>query len=171
MKKLFLLSILIPLATVCSCQKQDTAAEQQLAQRKTDLDAREKALDQRERALSDRERAIARATLPNLQARPLNKDSSSNVQPSSSMAPGLAPPDGSQLKAGRERRMEEIRALRQRRLEAIQSQRMRSLGGRTTPSTAPANTDASAGSNESGDTGSSTATGEEATSPSPSPTP
>jgi hypothetical protein len=168
MKKLFLLSILIPLATVCSCQKQDAAAEQQLAQRKTDLDAREKALDQRERALSDRERAIARAvTLPNLQARPLNKDSSSNVQPSSSI-PGLAPPDGTQLKAGRERRMEEIRALRQRRLEAIQ--RMRSLGARATPSTAPANTDASAGSNESGDTGSSTTSGE-ATSPSPSPTP
>src|SRR5690349_10605051 len=105
MKRLFLLSILIPLATVCSCQKQDATADQQLAQRKADLDAREKALDQRERALSDRERAIAHAVaVPNLQARP--KDSSSNVQPSSSIPSGLVPPDGSQLGAGREKRMQ-----------------------------------------------------------------
>jgi hypothetical protein len=120
--------------------------------------------------LSDRERAIARAaTLRNLQARPLNKDSSSNIQPAPSIPPGLVPPDNSQLKAGRERRMEEVRALRQRRLEAIQ--KMRALGARANPSTAPSETGASAGSNETGDTGSSTGAGDEETSPSPSPTP
>ena len=56
MKKLFALSMLIPLAMVCSCQKQDAAAEQQLAQRKVELDTREKALDEREKALSERKK-------------------------------------------------------------------------------------------------------------------
>src|SRR6267154_4115270 len=58
MKKTLALSLLIPFALVCSCQKQDSAAEQQLAQRKTELDAREKALDEREKALVEREKAV-----------------------------------------------------------------------------------------------------------------
>jgi hypothetical protein len=41
MKKTLVLALLIPFALVCSCQKQDSTAEQQLAQRKTELDARE----------------------------------------------------------------------------------------------------------------------------------
>src|SRR3989454_6203060 len=57
MKKLFVLSMLISFAMVCSCQKQDSAAEPQLAQRKAELDAREKALDEREKALAEREKA------------------------------------------------------------------------------------------------------------------
>ena len=40
--------MLISFAMICSCQKQDSAAEQ-LAQRKAELDAREKALDEREK--------------------------------------------------------------------------------------------------------------------------
>jgi hypothetical protein len=60
MKKTFILSLLIPFALVCSCQKQDSAAEQQLAQRKAELDAREKALDQREKALAERARLSVR---------------------------------------------------------------------------------------------------------------
>ena len=63
MKKLFVLSMLIPLAMVCSCQKQSAAADQQLAQRKADLDTREKALDEREKALAVREKAVARAAM------------------------------------------------------------------------------------------------------------
>ena len=43
---------------ICSCQKQNSAAEQQLAQRKTELDARETALDEREKALVERENAL-----------------------------------------------------------------------------------------------------------------
>jgi hypothetical protein len=166
MKKLFVLSILIPLAMVCSCQKQDTAAEQQLAQRKAELDTRQKALDEREKALAEREKAVARAATVSrdLQLRALMKDSSSNVQPSASIPPGLSPPDNAQLKASRERRMEEIRALRQRRLEAIQ--KTRAIGARANPGGGtPADTGASA------ETDASTSTGEETTSPSPSPTP
>jgi hypothetical protein len=60
MKKTFVLSLLIPFALVCSCQKQDSTAEQQLAQRKMELDAREKALDEREKALAERAKLVAR---------------------------------------------------------------------------------------------------------------
>jgi hypothetical protein len=61
MKKLFALTMLISLAMICSCQKQDSAAEQQVAQRKTELDAREKALDEREKASAERENASKNA--------------------------------------------------------------------------------------------------------------
>jgi hypothetical protein len=174
MKKLLALSMLIPLAMVCSCKKQNAAAEQQLAQRKAELDAREKALDEREKALGDREKAVARAAVlsADIQSRRLKKDSSSNVQPSASIPPGLAPPvqDSAQLKASRERRMEELRALRQRRLEAVQ--RMRALGTQARSGAGtPVDTSASTSTSGSADASASTSTGEEATSPSPSPTP
>ena len=54
-----MLPTLIALAIICSCQKQDSTADAQLAQRKTELDAREKALDEREKALVEREKAVA----------------------------------------------------------------------------------------------------------------
>jgi hypothetical protein len=59
MKKMFLLSTLIAIAMICSCQKQDSTAEAQLTQRKTELDAREEALIQREKAVEEREKAVA----------------------------------------------------------------------------------------------------------------
>src|SRR6476659_3149486 len=59
MKKIFLLSMLICLAMISSCQKQESAVEQQLAQRKVELDAREEALAERKSALDERERALA----------------------------------------------------------------------------------------------------------------
>ena len=172
MKKLFALSILIPVAMVCSCQKQDAAAEQQLAQRKIELDTREKALDEREKVLSEREKAIARAALvpADSQLRDLKRDGSSNVRTSATVPPGLAPPDNSQLKASREKRIEELRALRQSRLEAIQ--KMRSM--RAQPNSgagAPVDTSASGNTSGPADTSTSASTGAEATSPSPSSTP
>lgn len=51
--------MLIVLGTMSSCQKQDSVAEAQLAQRKTELDAREEALIQREKAVEARENAVA----------------------------------------------------------------------------------------------------------------
>ena len=59
MKKMFVLSMLISLAIICSCQKQDSTAETQLAQRKVQLDSREQALDEREKTVEQRERAVA----------------------------------------------------------------------------------------------------------------
>ncbi len=156
MKKLFVLSMLIPLTMVCSCQKQDAAAEQQLAQRKAELDTREKALDEREKALAERQKAVARAAIlpADLQSRALKKDASSNVPPSATIPPGLAPTDNSQLKASRERRMGELRAIRQQRLEAIQKRR--SIGAqRNAGAGAPADTSASGNTSGSADTGSS----------------
>src|SRR6267378_1340068 len=71
MKRMFVLSTLICLAIVCSCQKQDSTVEAQLAQRKAELDTREKALDEREKALVEREKALANSRIiqPRQQAR------------------------------------------------------------------------------------------------------
>jgi len=59
MKKTLFLSTLIAFAMVCSCQKQDSAVEAQLAQRKTELDVREEALVQREKAVDEKEKEVA----------------------------------------------------------------------------------------------------------------
>jgi chromosome segregation ATPase len=63
--------LLIPFAMICACQKQDSAADAQLAQRKTELDVREKALDEREKAVSEWEKAMTkfRAIPSDLQSR------------------------------------------------------------------------------------------------------
>ena len=73
MKKIFILSVLIPFGMTCSCQKQDSTAEQQLAQRKAELDAREQALDERVNALAEKEKATtnARTILPDVQGQVL----------------------------------------------------------------------------------------------------
>ena len=57
MKKLFLLSMLTSVVMICACQKKDSAAAQQLAQRKTELDASEEALAER---LNSLERKVNR---------------------------------------------------------------------------------------------------------------
>jgi predicted nucleic acid-binding Zn-ribbon protein len=71
MKRMFALSMLICFAMICACQKQDSAAEAQLAQRKAELDTREKALDEREKAVGEWEKAITkfRAIPSDLQSR------------------------------------------------------------------------------------------------------
>ena len=173
MKKIFVLSMLIPFAMICSCQKQDSAAERQLAQRKAELDAREKALDEREKALAERERATASARTipspPNLQSRPIPPDLQSRAQvrdPAQVKAERerrlqQLPPDLQGLIAdpsqGREQdpRMQERLAQRERRMEELQRARMahaaKPFGTEaTSPTPSPAI---------------------EATSPSPSPTP
>jgi chromosome segregation ATPase len=71
MKKNSILPIVIFFAMICACQKQDSAADAQLAQRKTELDAREKALAEREKAVSEWEKAMTkfRAIPSDLQSR------------------------------------------------------------------------------------------------------
>jgi hypothetical protein len=63
MKRMVLLSAFICFAMICACQKQDSAAEAQLAQRKAELDTREKALDEREKALAEREKAVTNSRI------------------------------------------------------------------------------------------------------------
>jgi hypothetical protein len=58
MKKMFLFAMLISFAMMCSCQKQDSAAEQQPAQRKTEPDAHETALIERLNALDEKVNAL-----------------------------------------------------------------------------------------------------------------
>ena len=98
MKRIFVLSTFICFAAICGCQKQDSAAEAQLAQRKAELVTREKALDDREKALVEREKTIAR-----FRAIPSDRQS---------RRPAIDP---EQAKAEREKRIQqlppEIRAL------------------------------------------------------------
>ena len=91
MKRIFVLSTFICFAAICACQKQDSAAEAQLAQQKTELDTREKALDKREKALEEREKAITRfrAIPSDLQSR-------------------RPPVDPEQARAAREKRIQQL---------------------------------------------------------------
>ena len=50
--------MIISCAMICSCQKQNSAAEQQLPQRKTELDARETALIEKLNALDEKVNAL-----------------------------------------------------------------------------------------------------------------
>jgi myosin heavy subunit len=106
MKKNIVASIFVVFVTICSCQKQNSSADQQLVRRQTALDIREtgleereKALDEREKLLSQRERALAE-----------REKAIANLLPRSGQTP-----DAVQAKAELQRRIEqlppEVRAL------------------------------------------------------------
>ncbi len=177
MKKIFVLSMLISFAMICSCQKQDSAAERQLAQRKTELDARENALDEREKALAEREKATAiarpilpRTISPNIQSPGQVRDAGQpKIDPAQARAERdkrlqqlpadirAIMPNPSGMNAPSEARMQERLAERQRKLEELQKMR----SGAAAPPALQASTPPSLA----------TSPGAEATSPSPSPTP
>jgi hypothetical protein len=140
MKKLFTITMLVTFAMVCSCQKQSSAAERQLAQRKAELDAREKALDEREKELALRETVIrehelaknekaaanARTTPPDAQLQGQTPDPSQlkakmgvKIEQLPAEVQALIP-DPAVLKAQRDARMQEALARRQRLLEDFQ---------------------------------------------------
>jgi len=113
MKRIFVVLILACFAMICSCQKQDLAAEQQLAQRKTELDAREDALIEREKALDERVNALdekVNALDERVNALAENEKAAANA--------GMIPPaqssdtisDPTQAKAERDRKIQEIAA-------------------------------------------------------------
>ena len=163
MKHLFALLMLIAIAMISSCQKQDSAAEQQFAQRKAELDAREKALDEREKALAEREkvRTSARSIPSDAQARSAARDAAQLKAERDKRLQQLPPDlqgliaDPSQGREESDSRMQERLAQRQRRMEDLQRARMahavKPLGDQSSsPTPSPAT---------------------EATSPSASPTP
>ena len=164
MKKILVVSMVLSLAIICSCQKQDSAAEQQLAQQKAELDAREKALDEREKALAEREKAsaaIARTIPSAAQQRTQVRDAEQLKAERERRLQELPPDlrgliaDPSQGRDATDTRMQERLAQRQRRMEELQRERMahavRPFGEDTTsPTPSPAT---------------------EASSPSPTPTP
>ena len=170
MKKLFVLSMLISFAIVCSCQKQDSAVEQQLAQRKAELDAREKTLDEREKALAERERAMASRRVKPADVQPqgtirdpaqvkAERDKRIQQLPPELQLQGLIA-DPSRDKADKDSRMQERLAQRQRRMEELQKARM-SRAVKRSAATSP----------EAEATSPTPSPAVEATSPSPSPTP
>jgi chromosome segregation ATPase len=191
MKKLFTLTMLISLAMICSCQKQDSATEQQLAQRKTELDAREEALadrksalderekapDERQKALDEREKSLAqkeRATM-NTRTNPTDVQVTdpAQVEAETDSETQQLPPEmnlgPSQLnafkaaKAEKERETQQQLAQTQPQLEELQSQKQRKLGaqGMSGGAVFPA----------AAATSPTPSPAVEATSPSPSPTP
>src|SRR5207249_2372789 len=106
MKKMSVLSMLISFAMICSCQKQDSAPEQQLAQRKTEPEARETALIERLNALDEKVNALdkkVRALFEKEQA-PLN------AAPTATAVQGPTP-DPAQVTAERARAIHQCRAL------------------------------------------------------------
>ena len=54
MRKIFVLSVLTSVAMICSCQKKDSAAEEQLTQPKTERGRREEALAERLNSLEEK---------------------------------------------------------------------------------------------------------------------
>ena len=143
MKKIFILSMLTSFVMICSCQKQGSAAEQQLAQRKTELDTREAALDEREKALVERERAFAQREKPIANIRTIppgvqgqTRDAAQIQAERDRRIQQLPPefraliPDRSQAntaKAEKDRMIQERRAQTQRGPEDLQRQWQRNL--------------------------------------------
>jgi hypothetical protein len=161
MKKKFILSVIISFAMICSCQKQDSTAEQQLCQRKTALDARETALDERDKelslretALNERENALAKkqkaaanapTTAPGAQSQDAIRDAAEVKAERDRRLQQLPPeiralvPDPSQVNAAKvekDRRTQERLLQRQRGPEQLQNQKQRKLemsGGAVLP--------------------------------------
>jgi len=170
MKKLFVLSMLMAFAMLCSCQKQNSAAEQQLAQRKAELDARQNALDEREKALIERERAVAKAqTVPaDAQSRRLVRDPA-QMQAERDRRIQQLPPElqglvanSEQAQAEKDSRLQERIAQRQRRLEELQKRRFQAMKPPASEVTASPVSEATAEASP---------VSEATTSPTPSPTP
>jgi hypothetical protein len=103
MKKILILSMPICLAIICSCQKQDSTVEQQLAQRKAELDAREKALEERLNALDEKVNALDERV--NLLAENEKAISNARTTPTN-----VQTPDPAQVQAEREAAMQQFSA-------------------------------------------------------------
>jgi hypothetical protein len=115
MKKIFLLSMLVSFAMICSCQKQDSAAEQQLAQPKTEVDAHETALIERLNALDEKVNALDRKVkaLFEKEQATLNAGTTATGVQGQTTATGVQgpTPDPAQVTAERDRAIQEFRAL------------------------------------------------------------
>jgi hypothetical protein len=108
MKRISILSMVISFAMICSCQKQDVVAEQQLAQRKVELDAREEALDERLNAFDAKLNALD----TKVKALAENEKSRANVQtiPPAAQSQDVIR-DPAEAEAERDRVMQQFRAL------------------------------------------------------------
>lgn len=115
MKTFWILSVIVSFAMICSCQKQDSAAEQQLPQHKTEVDARETALIERLNALDEKVNALdkkVKALFEKEQAT-LNTGTTPTGVQSQTTATGVQgqTPDPAQVIAERDRAIQQFRAL------------------------------------------------------------
>ena len=106
MKKMFILSMFISFAMICSCQKQDSAAEQQPAQRKTEVDTRETALNERLNALDEKVNALDKK----VKALAEKEQTTLNAGTTATGVQGQTP-DPAQVIAERDRAIQQFRAL------------------------------------------------------------
>jgi hypothetical protein len=129
MKKALALFVLIAFGLICSCQKQDATAEQQLAERKRELDVREKALDEREKAFAERKKLVVRPRVAPVRRTPAARPQ--RVLPD--LQGRIADPNQESLE--REQRIRERVAERQRKMEEAQGTRTPAVPPQaTTPS-------------------------------------
>jgi hypothetical protein len=121
MKQLFVVSMLIAFGMFSSCQKQSSTTEDELAQRKTALDAREKALDAREKALDARDNALNRPARAPANAA---TNTARTIPPEAQAQLRSLIADPNQIKAERQRRLQDRIAQRQHKLEEMQQSRV-----------------------------------------------
>src|SRR5213592_2889155 len=128
MKNILILSMLVSSMMICSCQRKDSAAQQQLAQRTVELDAREEALDERQNALDQREKALAqkeKAAVTNptdVQGQTSGPAQMQAERDRITQQLSVRAPEPSQLRAEKE---SEIQQQSQRQLEEFQRERER----------------------------------------------
>ena len=106
MKKMSVLSMLISFAMICSCQKQDAAPEQQLAQRKTEPEARETALIERLNALDEKVNALDKKVKALFE----KEQATLNAGTTATGVQGQTP-DPAEVTAERDRAIQQFRAL------------------------------------------------------------
>ena len=142
MKNILALSMLVSSMMICSCQRQESTAQQQLDQRKVELDAREEALaerktvlDGREKTLDERQNALDKREKALAQKEQAARTNPTDVQgqtsgPAQMQAErdritqqlSVRAPEPSQLRAEKE---SEIQQQSQRQLEEFQRERER----------------------------------------------
>jgi outer membrane translocation and assembly module TamA len=105
MKRTFTLSVLISLGMICSCRKQDSAAEQQLAQRKVELDAREQAFDDRMNGLEERMNELDKRVSALVEREKETRNA--EATPSAAQSQAVIP-DPAQVKAESDRRIQQL---------------------------------------------------------------
>src|SRR5882757_3087207 len=106
MKKMSVLSMLISFAMICCCQKQDSAAEHQPAQRKTEVDARETALIERLNALDEKVKALDKKVKALFE----KEQATLNAGTTATGVQGQTP-DPAEVTAERDRAIQQFRAL------------------------------------------------------------
>jgi hypothetical protein len=121
MKKIFLLSMLTSIAMICACQKKDSAAQQQLAQRNAELDRRETALDERVNALNERVNSL------DGRVKALAEKERATAAETIATGPETQVPDPAQVQAERHRAIQQLSAMIPSRSQIEEAEKEREI--------------------------------------------